>query len=81
VGETIIGGYVYRGSKKPALVGQYIFGDFIVGKIWSLQQISPGVWQRNLLLSTGFMISAFGKDAAGELYVLDYGSGTIYKIV
>jgi len=79
LGEAIIGGYLYRGSKISGLAGQYVFGDFIRGQIWRLQQISPGVWQRNLWLSTGFLISAFGRDAAGELYVLDYGSGTIYK--
>jgi glucose/arabinose dehydrogenase len=81
LGESIIGGYVYRGSKISGLAGQYVFGDFIGGQIWRLQQISPGVWQRNLLLSTGFLISAFGRDAAGELYVLDYGGGTIYKLI
>ena len=81
LGDAIIGGYVYRGLKIPTLKGQYVFGDFSGGQIWSLQQTSPGAWQRNLLLSTGFLISAFGRDEIGELYVLDYGTGTIYKLV
>lgn len=80
LGEAIIGGHVYRGSKIPALTGQYVFGDFIGGQIWSLQQTSTG-WQRTLLLSTGFLISAFGRDEVGELYVLDYGTGTVYKLI
>ncbi len=81
LGEAIIGGYVYRGLKITALKGQYVFGDFIGGQIWSLQQTSTGAWQRNLLLSTGFLISAFGRDDSGELYVVDYGTGTIYKLI
>ncbi len=28
IGEVVIGGYVYRGSALPALVGRYIFGEW-----------------------------------------------------
>ncbi len=31
LGNSITGGYVYRGSAIPALVGRYVFGDFRVG--------------------------------------------------
>ncbi|HEY5705180.1 MAG TPA: hypothetical protein VIS96_06370 [Terrimicrobiaceae bacterium] len=34
VGTTIIGGFVYRGSRAPDLEGKYIFGDFGAGKIF-----------------------------------------------
>jgi glucose/arabinose dehydrogenase len=43
VGQTIIGGYVYRGKKIPALRGVYVFADFLgpeggnnTGRIFSL---------------------------------------------
>jgi len=34
-GASVIGGYVYRGP-VASLVGQYIFGDFISGNLWSV---------------------------------------------
>ncbi len=78
-GEAIIGGYVYRGSAIAALRGVYVFGD-LNGKMWGLKQVSPGNWNRALLLSTGKTISGFGQDDAGEMYVLDYGRGAVYRI-
>ncbi|HEX3321488.1 MAG TPA: PQQ-dependent sugar dehydrogenase [Terriglobales bacterium] len=78
--ECIIGGYVYRGSSIAGLAGMYVFGDFITGKIWALKMTSTG-WQRSTLLSTGRAISAFGRDYSGNLYVVDYGNGSIFKIV
>ncbi len=34
----VIGGYVYRGSQMPELIGKYIFGDNTSGRIWSLTE-------------------------------------------
>jgi glucose/arabinose dehydrogenase len=78
-GETVIGGFVYRGSALPALAGSYVFGDFIGGQIWSAAE-SSGTWNRTILLSTSRSISSFGEDAAGELYLVDY-TGSVLKII
>jgi len=78
--EAIIGGFVYRSTVISGLSGYYVFGDFITGTIWGLKQVS-GTWQRTTLLSTGRAISAFGRDASGTLYVIDYLNGAIFKIV
>jgi glucose/arabinose dehydrogenase len=77
-GRSITGGYVYRGATLQSLVGSYIFGDFISGKIWSLT-LSKNRWRRKELLNTSLLISSFGQDDDGELYVVEY-RGTIYKI-
>jgi len=77
-GVTVIGGYVYHGTAIASLVGAYIFGDFSNGKIWELTE-SSGTWTRTQLLNSGKNMSAFGQDAAGELYVVDY-SGSVFKI-
>jgi glucose/arabinose dehydrogenase len=79
-GVAVIGGYVYRGSSIPALAGSYVFGDFGSGTIWRLTQDATGAWQRVPLLSGGPNISSFGRDFAGELYVVDYGAGAILKM-
>jgi glucose/arabinose dehydrogenase len=78
-GDTEIGGYVYHGTAVPSLVGTYVFGDFSNGKIWHLTE-SSGTWTRTPLLSSGHNMSAFGQDAAGELYVVDYVNGSVFKI-
>jgi len=79
-GNAVIGGYVYHGTKIPALQGAYVFGDNGSGKIWELQETSPGTWTRTLLMSSGKTISSFGQDQGGELYVVDL-SGTVSSIV
>ncbi len=71
---SITGGYVYRGTKIPALQGTYIFGDFCTGEIWGYQQ---GTTQT--LRATDQQISSFGEDGEGELYVVGYG-GEIFRI-
>lgn len=35
-GCSITGGYVYRGSKIPALAGTYIAGDYCTGNLWTV---------------------------------------------
>jgi glucose/arabinose dehydrogenase len=80
VGASITGGYVYRGIAFPDLVGRYIFADFVSGRLMHVRaDMQPTV----TLISgyeTGLNISSFGRDAAGELYVVDYGGG-LYRVV
>lgn len=78
---AVTGGYVYRGSLSPQMTGIYFYGDYCSGEIWGLVQQSPGVWVSTLSVDTSFFISSFGEDEAGELYLTDYASGTIYRIV
>jgi glucose/arabinose dehydrogenase len=78
-GNAVIGGYVYHAASITALQGTYIFGDLGTGKVWGLQETSPGNWTRTLLATTAKTISSFGQDQTGELYLVDY-SGSIFKI-
>jgi uncharacterized repeat protein (TIGR01451 family) len=71
-GQSVSGGFVYRGQDYPALVGRYFYADFVTGKIWSLYKTStnPLTWSApQLELDTSFNISAFGEDEDGELYM------------
>jgi glucose/arabinose dehydrogenase len=76
-GQAVIGGYVYKGTQIPELANHYIFGD-LNGKIFDLRE-NPSSWTRSQLLSTGRTISSFGRDANGEIYVVDL-SGSILKL-
>jgi glucose/arabinose dehydrogenase len=80
-GCSITGGYVYRGAALPALQGQYFFADFCQGWVRSLRMDgSTPVTTDWPALSPGNLVTSFGEDNAGELYVLS-GGGTVYKIV
>lgn len=80
---SITGGYVYRGAGIPALVGAYVFGDFISGRVWTLTRDVQGQWTRSAgaVLSAGNSnLSAFGQGQDGELYVVRYVSGDVARI-
>jgi glucose/arabinose dehydrogenase len=80
-GCSIIGGFVYRGTQSPALVGHYFYSDYCSGWIGSFTYASGAVQQRftwTLNVNLGNVLS-FGEDSAGELYVLS-GSGAVYRI-
>lgn len=79
--RSVTGGYVYRGRAIPELRGLYVFGDFVSGRIWSLEETSPDTWTRTLLLESGLGLASFGEDLAGNLYVMDLGGGQVLRLV
>ena len=78
-GCSVVGGYVYRGERYPSLAGTYLFADYCLGKIWTLQRDGAG-WTTTERLDTPLLIPAFGEDEAGEIYVADQNDGTIYHL-
>jgi len=78
-GRSVTGGYVYRGKKRPDLLGAYIYADFISGEIWKLKEDSSGKFVNTKLLDTQLFITSFGEDAARELYFTAF-DGKIYAI-
>jgi len=80
MGQSVTGGYVYRGASIAGLGGRYVFGDFGSGRIWDID----GATAPTVTVSDGFLselsISSFGEDVHGELYVVDYGGG-LYRLV
>ncbi len=79
-GISVIGGFVYRGSAIPALVGTHVFGDLASGNVWGLKQDAVGNWQRTLVLTHNHLVTSFGRDADGELYLVDY-NGAVLRLV
>jgi glucose/arabinose dehydrogenase len=80
-GNSVTGGYVYRGSGIPDLQGFYIFGDFGSGRIWAVPFDSPQGTAPEELLVTPLNIASFAEANDGELYVLHINGGTIHQIV
>ena len=84
VGQSITGGYVYRGSSE-GLQGQYFFGDFVAGKIFTLQ-FDGNTWaatERTSQITADIGSinnpSSFGEDGRGDLYVVDF-DGEIFRL-
>jgi glucose/arabinose dehydrogenase len=79
-GCSVTGGYMYRGSQYPELYGNYFVTDYCQGNIWRLYPEASGTWNSAMIFDSPYVISSFGEDAAGNLYVLDHNGGSIYKI-
>lgn len=79
-GQSITGGFVYRGSEYPALVGHYFYADYVNGKIWSLHK-NGNTWVNKLWLDTPFYLSTFGEDWNGELYFASLTGNHYYRLV
>lgn len=79
--NCIIGGYVYRGKEMADLKGVYIYGDNGSGRIWGLKWDGKAITMDvELMGPQNLHMSAFGQDKDGELYVIDYNGGEIYRI-
>jgi glucose/arabinose dehydrogenase len=78
-GQSITGGYVYRGAALPSYDGAYFFGDFGSGNIWSSWRDASGAWQTGVFMFTRNNISSFGVDVNGELLVVNY-SGSVLRL-
>jgi Glucose/sorbosone dehydrogenases len=81
-GCSVTGGYVYQGSAIPSLRGHYFYGDFCAGWVRSFRWNGSHATERREWpdLAPGGLITSFGEDASGELYIT-VASGTVYRIV
>ncbi len=75
---AIIGGYRYRGSRFPRMVGTYFYADLCTGQIFGAT-LNAGVWTSTSLYTSAASVTTFGEDEAGELYVVHLG-GTIHRL-
>lgn len=78
-GCSVTGGYVYRGALMPEWQGIYFYGDFCSGEVFGLLRHPDGSWESRLLFSTSFLITSFGLDQSGDLYLVDR-SGGVYQL-
>lgn len=76
---SISGGYVFRGKRRPELIGNYVYGDYCSGKVWQLSY-SSGTPVNTLLNTSPSFILSFGVDMNNELYAL-CSNGKIYEFV
>jgi len=80
---SITGGYRYRGTAQPSLIGLYFFADFCSNEIGVLQQ-SGASWNityfhENEYNNDGW--ATFGESSNGEIYIAGLDSGEIFRII
>jgi glucose/arabinose dehydrogenase len=93
-GQSITGGFVYRGrALGAAYQGRYFFADFVQGRVWSIAlnvDASTGEAQASDLIEhTSELggatelgnVSSFGVDGDGELYIVSHSLGRILKVI
>lgn len=76
--RSVTGGYVYRGSAVPDLVGRYLFGDFVSGRVWSLTRTGAS-YERAELADLDTNVAGFSQGLDGEVYVLTIAEGRILR--
>jgi glucose/arabinose dehydrogenase len=77
-GCSVTGGYVYRGSAIPGLVGRYVFTDYCNPTLWVISRDGDDV----LVTELGDLpegVSSFGEDEVGELYFVTDSEGAVYR--
>ncbi len=76
-GQSVIGGFIYRGSEIAALQGWYIATDYYTGRIF--RRSPDGTWFTQTGGQTG--ISSFGEAPDGTLYAVSQFSDDLYKVI
>ncbi|HSI77421.1 MAG TPA: PQQ-dependent sugar dehydrogenase [Lunatimonas sp.] len=77
---SITGGFVYRGENIPQIQGQYIYGDFVSGRIWSLDVTDMDDPINTELMQVSFGLSSFGVDSNNELLLCGF-DGKIHRLI
>lgn len=78
-GESITGGYVYRGERYRARIGgAYVFADFVTRRVWLYREGTGKVLQ-DTRLGTGGGPTSFGRDDRGEIYAVTY-DGVLWRM-
>jgi glucose/arabinose dehydrogenase len=77
--RSITGGFVYRGSALPYLVGRYIYADYASGRVWAFTPPAQAGGYNAELFKADFRISSFGVNAQQELFVCGF-DGSVYRL-
>ena len=78
-GNSITGGFVYRGDKRSSFYGVYICGDYTSHRIFGLRQHDRTLTIVRQIGTAPQNIASFGTDSRGEIYVVGY-EGMVYQI-
>jgi hypothetical protein len=76
----VTGGYVYRGTASPSLVGAYVFSDYCTGGVRAITVGAESKASAPVSLSGGpKTVASFGEGPGHELYVCSFDD-TVYRL-
>lgn len=78
--QSVTGGFVYHGNHKP-WKNQYVFGDFMSGRIWRFSQQEKKAFLILDNQTSRISLSCFGLNRKGEILICDYGKGQIFQLI
>jgi len=78
-GQSVTGGFVYRGNPKSSFYGVYIFGDYQQKRLFGITQKDRMLEKARVLTKTTQSVVSLGQDAQGNIYYVGY-EGNIYKL-
>jgi glucose/arabinose dehydrogenase len=79
----IIGGILYHGAKFAQLQGEYIFGDYISGRIWAVSSPSTRPFlasQVSQIASSAGMVHITVQPGTGDILIPNLNSGVIQEL-
>jgi glucose/arabinose dehydrogenase len=79
-GFAVTGGYVYRGSQFPTLVGYYICADYVSDNVWLIKNNGGGNFQVTQQTGLPGGIASFGETESGEMVALSLDAGALYRV-
>jgi glucose/arabinose dehydrogenase len=78
-GCSVTGGYIVRDPGLRALAGQYVYGDYCIGRLRAVR-LSPGTARGDHSLGLRVSrLSSFGEDARGRVYATSL-DGPVYRL-
>ena len=78
-GNSITGGYVYRGDKRSSFYGVYICGDYTSHRIFGLKQRDRTLQVVRQIGTAPQGIASFATDERGEILLVGY-EGIVYQL-
>jgi putative heme-binding domain-containing protein len=78
-GNSVTGGYVYRGERRSSFYGVYICGDYTSRRIFGLRQQDRRLEVVRQIGTAPQGIASFAEDQQGHLYVVGY-EGMVYQV-
>ncbi|MEO8353860.1 MAG: PQQ-dependent sugar dehydrogenase, partial [Chthoniobacteraceae bacterium] len=78
-GNSITGGYVYRGDQRSSFYGVYVCGDYTSRRIFGLKQQDRTLQVVRQIGTAPQGIASFATDELGEIYLVGY-EGMVYQL-